>query len=417
MNHKTYFLHLIKLYFSLNISYHFFVSPHFSYIGLVDNFSSANFIISIFIIIFFSLMIKINEDFLSNIFKAFFVVVSLIPALTLFTFKAVGNLFFVQWVSAFFFFILIFNSKINYKSVNVLPITINKNNLLIITFISFMIYLSTFGFNLNFEYFNILSETLYQGRESLTLKMSSIGILRYFFSNFQNVFLPLLLAFGLIKKNKIIIILSVLFFIYVFLSTTFKSVLLTPILIIGTFIIYQLSKTPLPILIIKNAYKIVLALCLFDYFLLFPFLNAVLVRRVFFLPALISEKYHIYFQENGFTYFSDLPFFEFLSINPFSQSIPETIGTYFIYNEGYMNAGFLADSYTKMGIFSVVLYLVALKLLVSFSDSNKDFKDEFIIFSIIIAPLIALANSSLTTTLFSHGLLLAFFVSSQIKKS
>ena len=308
MNHKTYFLHLIKLYFSLNISYHFFVSPHFSYIGLVDNFSSANFIISIFIIIFFSLMIKINEDFLSNIFKAFFVVVSLIPALTLFTFKAVGNLFFVQWVSAFFFFILIFNSKINYKSVNVLPITVNKNNLLIITIISLMIYLSTFGFNLNFEYFNILSETLYQGRESLTLKMSSIGILRYFFSNFQNVFLPLLLAFGLIKKNKIIIILSVLFFIYVFLSTSFKSVLLTPILIIGTFIIYQLSKTPLPILIIKNAYKIVLALCLFDYFLLFPFLNAILVRRVFFLPVLISEKYHMYFQENGFTYFSDLPF-------------------------------------------------------------------------------------------------------------
>ena len=199
MNHKTYFLHLIKLYFSLNISYHFFVSPHFSYIGLVDNFSSANFIITIFIIIFFSLMIKINEDFLSNIFKAFFVVVSLIPALTLFTFKAVGNLFFVQWVSAFFFFILIFNSKINYKSVNVLPITVNKNNLLIITIISLMIYLSTFGFNLNFEYFNILSETLYQGRESLTLKMSSIGILRYFFSNFLNVFLPLLLAFGLIK--------------------------------------------------------------------------------------------------------------------------------------------------------------------------------------------------------------------------
>ena len=71
----------------------------------------------------------------------------------------------------------------------------------------------------------------------------------------------------------------------------------------------------------------------------------------------------------------------------------------------------------KNGNFSVVLYLVALKLLVSFSDSNKDFKDEFIIFSIIIAPLIALANSSLTTTLFSHGLLLAFFVSSQIKKA
>lgn len=417
MNQKTYFFHLIKLYFSLNISYHFFVAPHFTYIGLVDNFSPTNFIISIFIIMFFSLMIKINEDFLSNIFKVFFVVVSLIPALTLFTFKAVSNLFAAQWVSAFFFFILIFNSKINYKSVNLLPITVTNKNLLIITIISFMIYLSTFGYNLNFQYFNILSETLYQGREDLTQKMGSVGILRYFFSNFQNVFLPFLLAFGLINKNKIIILLSILFFIYVFLNTTFKSVLLTPILIIGIFIINQFSKTPLPILMIKNAYKIVLALCIFDYFLLFPFLNAVLVRRIFFLPVLISEKYHIYFEENGFTYFSDLPFLELLFVNPFSQSIPATIGTYFIYNEGYMNAGFLADSFTKMGFFSVVLYLISLKLLVSFSDSNKNFKDEFIIFSIIIAPLIALANSSLTTTLFSHGLLLSFFVSSQIKKA
>ena len=415
MNHQTYFFHLIKLYFSLNISYHFFVAPHFSYIGFVDNFSSTNFIISIFVIIFFSLIIKINEDFLSNIFKVFFVVVSLIPALTLFTFEAVSNLFAAQWVSAFFFFILIFNSKINYKSVNLLPITVTNKNLLIITVISFMIYLLTFGLNLNFEYFNILSGTLYEGREALTQKMGSVGILRYFFSNFQNVFLPFLLAFGLINKNKIIILFSILFFIYVFLSTTFKSVLLTPIFIIGIFIIYQFSKTPLPILIIKHSYKIVLVLCFFDYFLLFPFLNAVLVRRIFFLPVLISEKYHLYFEENGFTYFSDLPFLELLSVNPFSQSIPATIGNYFIYNEGYMNAGFLADSFTKMGFF--MLYLIALKLLVSFTDSNKNFKNEFIIFSIIISPLIALANSSLTTTLFSHGLLLSFFVSSQIKKA
>ena len=132
---------------------------------------------------------------------------------------------------------------------------------------------------------------------------------------------------------------------------------------------------------------------------------------------LISEKYHIYFEENGFTYFSDLPFIELFSVNPFSQSIPETIGTYFIYNEGYMNGGFLADSFTKMGLFSVVLYLIVLKLLISLSDSNKNFKNEFMIFSLIITPLIALANSSLTTTLFSHGLLLSLFVSSQIRKT
>lgn len=416
MNHKTYFFDLLKLYFSLNISYFFFITPHFSYIGLIDKFSIFNSILSILFIFFFSIIIKINDEFLSNIFKIFFVIVSLIPALTLFTFNAVNNLFITQWLFVFTFFILLFNLKIKYKSINFAPITLNNNILLIISLFSFLIYLSTFGFNLNLEYFNILSSTLYEGREELTQKMSSIGVLRYFFSNFQNVFLSFLLAYGLMKKNKIIILLSILFFIYVFLNTTFKSVLLIPILIIGIFIIHIFSKVTIPILIVKHTYKVILLLCFIDYFLLFPLFNAILVRRIFFLPVLISEKYHLYFDSNGFTYFTDLPFLELLSPNPFSQSIPETIGTYFIYNEGYMNAGFLADSYTKMGFISIILYLLVLKMLVSFSDSNQNFKNDFIIFSIIIGPLIALSNSSLTTTLFSHGLLLSLFVSSQMRK-
>ena len=80
-----------------------------------------------------------------------------------------------------------------------------------------------------------------------------------------------------------------------------------------------------------------------------------------------------------------------------------------------MNVGFLADAYTKAGLFSVILYVIILKILISFSDSNKNIQNQFISFSIIIVPLISLANSSLTTTLFSHGLLLALFVSSKIK--
>ena len=81
-----------------------------------------------------------------------------------------------------------------------------------------------------------------------------------------------------------------------------------------------------------------------------------------------------------------------------------------------MNANFLADAYSKLGLLSVILYLIILKLLISFSESNRNNKEDFIIFSLVITPFIALSNSSLTTTLFSHGLLLSLFVSSQIKK-
>ncbi len=127
-----------------------------------------------------------------------------------------------------------------------------------------------------------------------------------------------------------------------------------------------LYKIYLPNFIIKHTYKIILIFCFVDYFLIFPFLNTVLTRRIFFLPGLISEKYHTYFNENGFTYFSDLPFFEFFSLNPFTHSIPETIGRYFIYGEGYMNAGFLADAYSKLGLLSVILLFSFLNYLFLF---------------------------------------------------
>ncbi len=63
-----------------------------------------------------------------------------------------------------------------------------------------------------------------------------------------------------------------------------------------------------------------------------------------------------------------------------------------------------------------ILYIILLRLVISFADSNRSNTDEFLIFSLVVVPFIALGNSSLTTVLFSHGLLLALFVSSQIRK-
>ena len=413
---KNYFFDLIKLFIVFNISYFFFISPDFSYIGLTSNFQLSHFFISIFLIFLYSFFLKITDYFLSDLFKSFFTVVSFLPSLTLFTFNAIDRWFIINWMVIFFFFLIIFNSRIYFKSINKLSFRLNSTAVYILLSITALIYIVVFGLSLNFQYFDLLSSSLYQGREELTQKMSSLGILRYFFANFQNVILPLFLAYGLIRKNLFISILSILFFIYVFLVTTFKSILLAPILIIGIFLFNNKYPLYLPNFILRQSYKPIVAACFIDYFLLFPLFNALIIRRIFFLPVLISDKYFEYFDENGYTYFSDLPFFEFFSIHPFSYSIPQIIGSYFIYNEGYMNAGFLADAFTKAGIVSVFLYIIVLKILISIAESNTKFENHFIIFAIIIIPLIALSNSSLTTTLFSHGLLLSLFVSSQIIK-
>ena len=137
-----------------------------------------------------------------------------------------------------------------------------------------------------------------------------------------------------------------------------------------------------------------------------------MIRRLFFLPVLISEQYFTFFETNGFTYFSELPVLNNLSLFSIDYSIPTTIGKYF-YGSGYVNVNFLADSYIKLGFLSSIIYVFVLKLLISFADHNFDIKNQFLIFSIIFVPFFSLANSALTTSLFSHGLLLSLILVSQ----
>jgi hypothetical protein len=88
------------------------------------------------------------------------------------------------------------------------------------------------------------------------------------------------------------------------------------------------------------------------------------------------------------------------------------LGKYF-YGSGYLNVNFLADSYIKLGFLSSIIYFLGLKILISFADHNFQIQNQFLIFSIIFVPFFSLANSALTTSLFSHGLLLSLILVSQ----
>ena len=298
------------------------------------------------------------------------------------------------------------------KLISLYPINYDKNKFLIAGFLCFIPYYLIFGFNFNFSSFNILSPELYEGRDSFSQQFRSQGLLKYFFSNFQNVILPLLLALSLLKRNIILITLSLFFYIYIFFTTTFKSIFIAPFAIFFSYYLISKKFLYLPKFIIYNFSIIILVFFILDFFLPIPILNSLLIRRLFFLPVLISEQYFTFFETNGFTYFSELPVLNNLSLFSIDYSIPTTIGKYF-YGSGYVNVNFLADSYIKLGFLSSIIYVFALKLLISFADHNFDIKNQFLIFSIIFVPFFSLANSALTTSLFSHGLLLSLILVSQ----
>lgn len=409
---NLYFIPLLLSKVALDISYFFHITDIFAYLGFINKFSMQYFIVSLFVLFLFSFLINFRNKFISDYFLIFIIHLIFLPSLTLITFQAISFSFFTKWTLLFLILILFFQLKIDFKNKILYPINYDKNKFLIAGFLCFIPYYLIFGFNFNFSSFNILSPELYEGRDSFSQQFRSQGLLKYFFSNFQNVILPLLLALSLLKRNIILITLSLFFYIYIFFTTTFKSIFIAPFAIFFSYYLISKKFLYLPKFIIYNFSIIILVFFILDFFLPIPILNSLLIRRLFFLPVLISEQYFTFFETNGFTYFSELPVLNNLSLFSIDYSIPTTIGKYF-YGSGYVNVNFLADSYIKLGFLSSIIYVFALKLLISFADHNFDIKNQFLIFSIIFVPFFSLANSALTTSLFSHGLLLSLILVSQ----
>lgn len=407
-----YFIPLLFSKVILDISYVFHITDLFSYQGFTNQFSSQYFILSLFILFLFSFLIKLRRKFVSDYFIIFIFHLIFLPSLTLITFQAISFTFFMKWIFLFLTLLLFFQLKIEFKNKIFTPINYESNKFLILGFLCFIPYYIIFGFNFNFSSFNILSPELYSGRESFSQQFGSQGILKYFFSNFQNVILPLLLGLSLLSRNIFLIILSLFFYIYIFFTTTFKSIFIAPFAIITAYFLITKKSIYLPKFFINYFPIIVLIFFVVDFFLPVPVLNSLLIRRLFFLPVLISEQYFIFFESNGFTNFSELPIFNNLSLFPLDFSIPLTIGEFF-YGSGYVNVNFLADSYIKLGFLSSIIYVIMLKILISFADNDFEIRNQFLIFSLIFVPFFSLANSALTTSLFSHGLLLSLILVSQ----
>jgi hypothetical protein len=284
-----------------------------------------------------------------------------------------------------------------------------------------MLFAGLFGFNLNFNIFNFFSDELYARRSDFQIQQNTSGFIgNYVIGNVHNVLMPFLIGFSIQYKKILLFILSLLLYIYVFLITSYKMIFFAPILLIGSYFLIFKSESSLksfPITFLKYVSMLFIFFFIADFFLQYPAFNSLLTRRLFFMPVLISSNYYDFFTVNGFTFFSDIRFFSDLFIFPFSDSLPDTIGRYYFQEGNHANTNFLADSLTKFGVLSAVIYIVFLRILLELMDFLAKDKNIFIIYSIAIIPLFTLLNSALTTTLLSHGLVASIILITLIREN
>jgi hypothetical protein len=138
-------------------------------------------------------------------------------------------------------------------------------------------------------------------------------------------------------------------------------------------------------------------------------INGVLVRRIFFVPAQLTEIYFEFFRENR-VYLSHSILGAFIDYQ-YSLPPPRVIGLMYFGNEALAaNTGVLADGFMNFGYFGVIAWALILSILLRFADKAAYGKNKKIAYPLIIMTSFNLINGALLTSILTHGILFAMLI-------
>jgi len=385
--------------------------PIYSYRGFEGdlNLYRLRFLISLTFILPF--IINLRKKRISN-FAIFILLIGiLIPISSMFAFGGISyHWFFLNLL--FFIFLTFFNnflSKIEYDIPTFLIPKIFKPLLYTLFLVSLIFFIKYYGINFDVNLLSFDQELIYLQRSAYESISAPSGIFNYLFSLLTHVFLPALFAYSILNRKWASIIFLLLVTMIIFSTSAMKSL---PIIMFVLLCIIYVEK-----FFINNTahsyllfYSVGLLLINIFYFI-FPTLKIIpslIIYRAIFVPTLVGRYYYEFFQVHDYTYFLDSNIISTLvNKSYYLDGLPYRIGeTYF--SEGlYANTGLVADGYSKLGVIGIFIIAVLFLCTLHFIDILSKNKDQIIIKSMLVYPLLFLINGSLITSFLTGGLLMS----------
>lgn len=397
---------LIILVYKLLLDYIYFnrISEYWNYMGFIKNASSEKYLFSWVILCFFIPLILINlrNTKVDGVIVSILNFISLIPTITMLGFYKSETLMMMLIILYWILLNLcnIFIGSINlkkpkYKIQKIGYRIIVTLSIIVILFVSYKYA----GFRIDLNIFNA-----YEWRtDSRNFNMPII--LEYAFSSARNI-LPIFIAERLYHKKRVQSILLFFVGIIAYSVTGSKSVLFSYILTYIVFYLYD-SKfvKKIPWATASLAAFSALELSFNKIF----FITDVVLRRVLFVPSLLSYYYYDFFSVNQVDYFKQ----SFLRLLGYKSSygIPITFMIGEIYFSGAnANAGLFSDAYYNLGSIGVIIMPIFIILLIKiFRGVTNKVNDKIIIASVITITF-SLINSSIFTVILTHGFLATIIV-------
>lgn len=249
---------------------------------------------------------------------------------------------------------------------------------------------------------------VYETREQW--KGSISGVARYFYLWQANVVGPFLLIVGLAKRKPWLVALALLNNITLFATSGLKSILFAPLGAAAAWAAVRWNPRGamgryLALLVVG-----ILAIAAVDGLYLKPtvgrgLISSYTVRRVAYVPGLLTGLYVDYYSTHPKTYFTEGRALSWTGAYPYELGIPQMIGyQYFDNPQMNANANLWAMGYADMGWLGMLLVTLVLVVILWVIDSLARHHSPAGVVGVLVMPMFTLSNTSLFVALLTWGL-------------
>lgn len=388
----------------LDFLYVIFVYKLFAYSGFVLDFNYNKYLLSILYLILTYILLPKDNMKPSSIFLQMHFIIMIMPMLTLYSHTNESGRFMLYNIVFFNMQCILLRLIPNIKVVRI------KNSKRILKWIiiplSMFVYISMIRANgipslraLNFlNVYDIRSNVKYP-------------FLMPYLVNWQaKIINPFSITISYIKKNKIMLFLSILMQILIYLIAAHKSYILIPIAIIVVIKILEKREflsmgvvlAPVGLIFSYLIYKIIGSLTMPSLF----------IRRLLFVPAKLKFNYYDFFSKNKMLYFSGGIIGKIIGIKyPYEINAANLIG--YLYGgsiETWANTGYLADAYANMGVFGMLIVSLLLVVIFLMINSFSTKISNEVLVGLSVFSILSLNDGALLTTLLTGGMLLLLVI-------
>jgi len=277
-----------------------------------------------------------------------------------------------------------------------------------------LITLWTMGYGLFFHGFGFRGlpslQQIYKvrltAREVISSQNRLFGYLLRWFTDVVNPFFVIL---GLRRRRWELLLLGLIGQIFVFTFDATKTTLVSVPYLIGLYVLLRWKRGRIPAkLLFQGSIAFFLGALTTDHLLRSNLLLTYGLRRVFYVPGLLTAYYFDYFSSYSQWHWAHTIIGRFFGARlPSGVSAPGPgflIGEIYFRNPaGNANVHLWADGFANMGIPGVLLITILLFFLLWLYDSLSYRHDRILSFLLMAMPAFALTNTSLLTALLTHG--------------